>query len=83
MPRQALDKELFKAGEKILYTGEYALVDIQGNKQDYELIALEEGETFPELKDAQAKNLCYTLNATCDESDDTCEVLGGPTPETD
>lgn len=53
--------ELYRPGSPVKYSGEYVVVDQQGNKQDREMITLDEGETFPLLEDTQ---YCYALNET-------------------
>jgi len=68
--------ELFQAGQKVQYSGEYNVLDEQGNPQGQDQITLDEGDTFPEVKGINAR---YQLNATCLEEE--CEVLGGETPE--
>jgi hypothetical protein len=69
--------EVYRPGETVKYSGEYVLVDAQGNKQDYDIVTLDEGEVFPDLK-GQQTNLCYMLNDTC--LDEPCDVIGGETP---
>lgn len=68
--------ELYKAGDRVPNSGEYCIVDAQGNKLDYDLVTLDEGESFPALKES---NLFYSLNDTC--LDESCEVIGERTPE--
>ena len=72
--------ELFRAGETVRYTAEYALFDAQGSQQDFQTLFLEEGETFPALKAQQAEGLCYGMVETGSAED---RPIGGPTPETD
>lgn len=69
--------ELFEAGEKVLFSGEYVLVNEQGQKkeQGYE-ITLDEGEYFPQVPQ---ERLFYLLNDTC--LDEPCEVIGEPAEE--
>lgn len=72
-------QELFKPGEKVKFSGEYALVDREGQVQEeYDFISLDEGDVFPSLPN---ENMCYMLNDTC--LDEPCEVIGGPTEETE
>jgi hypothetical protein len=69
--------ELFKPGEKVLYSGEYVLVNEQGQRQEnISEVTLDEGERFPDVSE---KGLFYMLNDTC--LDEACEVIGGPTEE--
>lgn len=69
---------MFRPGETVKYSGEYILVDAQGNQQAYDVVTLDEGEKFPDLK-GQQTNLSYVLNDTC--LDEPCDVIGGATPE--
>ena len=66
--------EVFHAGDTVRYSGEYVLVDEQGNKRNYAIVTLDEGETFPQ---ARGKILCYMLNDTCLE--EACEIIGEET----
>ncbi|MCE3235033.1 MAG: hypothetical protein K0Q50_1213 [Vampirovibrio sp.] len=68
--------ELCRPGEIVKYSGEYILVDEQGNRLDFDVVTLDEGEAFPKVNN---QNLCYMLNATCQE--ESCEVIGGETPD--
>lgn len=72
---QAAGVEIFRPGDKVMYSGEYTLVDQQGNRLDYDFVTLDEGESFPR----QSENVCYMLNDTCME--ESCEPVGGQTPE--
>jgi hypothetical protein len=66
MAQVQTELELYRSGEKVLYSGKYILVDEQGNKQNFALATLNEGETFPELA-GQFRKFCYTLSDTCPE----------------
>lgn len=72
MARRVIDKqtgeELFQSGETVTASGEYELIDEQGNKTDYDIITLDEGEQFPEIKE---RNLYFRMVATCLE--EKCE----------
>jgi hypothetical protein len=68
--------ELFRARQQVQYSGEYLVLDEQGNPQGQDMITLDEGDTFPEVNGI---NACYQLNPTCLEEE--CEVLGDETPE--
>ena len=50
--------EIFRPGEKAPYSGEYCVVDQEGNQTDYDTVTLDEGEALPQLQD---KNLCFSL----------------------
>jgi YjzC-like protein len=70
--------ELFKPGQKAKYSGEYIILDAQGNQQGEDIITLDEGDEFPEVKGIQA---FYQLTPTCPDGE--CEVIGQPTPDVD
>lgn len=65
----AVSVETFQAGQSAPYSGEYALVDAQGNRQGFDLVTLDEGDSFPPVPE---QNLFYTLNDTC--LDEECDV---------
>lgn len=69
---QKTGEELFRPGEVVPASGEYELVEAQGNKTDYDIVTLDEGETFPNVQD---KNLCFRMVATCLEEEEQCEPL--------
>ena len=60
--------QMYRPGDPVLVTGDYEVVDEQGNVTDYEYITLDEGEFFPPLK---ATYLYYRLYY------DEAEDLGG------
>ena len=68
--------ELFQAGDRVEFSGEYNVVDEQGNPQGGDMITLDEGDTFPEVNGISAY---YQLNPTCLEEE--CDPIGGETPE--
>jgi hypothetical protein len=39
--------ETYRGGDRVIYSGEYCLVDSQGRITDFEILTLDEGETFP------------------------------------
>lgn len=51
--------ELYRQCERVPYSGDYALVDEEGDRQDYDPITLDAGDTFPERRE---ENLYYMLN---------------------
>jgi hypothetical protein len=59
MPATGL--ELYREGERVPYSGDYALVNEEGDRQDYDPITLDEGDLFPERRE---ENLYYMLNVT-------------------
>jgi hypothetical protein len=60
-----------RARQQVQYSGEYLMVDEQGNPQGQDMITMDEEDTFPEVSGI---NACYQLNATCLEEE--CEVMG-------
>jgi hypothetical protein len=70
--------EMYKAGQRVQYSGEYNVLDEQANPQGQDQITLDEGDTFPQI---DGINAYYRMNATCMEEE--CEVMGGETPETE
>jgi hypothetical protein len=62
--------DIFRAGQIVQYSGEYNVLDEQGNSLGQDQITLDEGDTFPEVKGI---NFCYQLNPTCLEEE--CEVI--------
>lgn len=50
--------QIFRPGDPVPVTGDYEVVDEQGNVTEYEYITLDEGEFFPPLK---ASYLYYRL----------------------
>jgi hypothetical protein len=82
MAQATQQAELFKSGQKINYSGEYEIVDKNGQNLGYEPVALNEGENFPALNDVENKGLYFKLQETCNENEQ-CEPIGGPTPEVD
>lgn len=62
--------ELYKPGDTVKYSGEYIVVDVHGNRLDFEIVVLDEGERFPKVNN---QNLFYMLSDTC--VDEPCEVF--------
>ncbi len=67
---QKTGEELFTPGEVVPASGEYELVLENGNKTDYDLITLDEGEKFPPISE---RNLYYRMHATCLAEEEKCE----------
>lgn len=50
--------EVFRPGDTAPMSGEYAVVDAEGNETDYDTVTLDEGDRFPDLVE---EGLCYRL----------------------
>jgi hypothetical protein len=71
-----IDLELYQSGDEVPCNGQYAIVNANGDRQDYDEVWLDEGDVFPELKERDA---CYVLTvseATSNQSHSL--VIAGP-----
>ncbi len=77
---QDTGEEFYQAGQTVVASGEYELLDAQGNKTDYDIVTLDEGETFPQIHDP---NVCYRMVATCLDDAGACDVNAGDSEDTE